>query len=527
MSGSPRGPSDARSHYMFHVADLYLVAPELSLTLVALAVMVVDLFVKRRIVTATVALIGLIIPLGFTISQAFLVNTLVANHTLTSNHAFFGTLIVDQYAIFFDIIFLIIPAVMIPASYSYVGKYVKADGEFYMLMLLSMTGAMFMASTGELITIYISLELASMPLYVMAGLLRTGERSAEAAVKYVLLGAMSSAILLYGFALLYGLTGTTDLAGIARSVGTGVQNGNVLILIADVLILAGFGFKISAVPFHMWAPDIYEGSPTPATAFFSVASKAAGFAALIRVFMSGGLGQVNLTSLTVIIAIIAIATMTLGNLVAAVQTNVKRLMAYSSIAQAGYILVGFVASIAGKHPDGDSAVLFFILVYVITNLGAFSGIIALANATGGEKIDDFKGLAKRAPLLSAGTALCLLSLAGIPPMAGFISKVFIFTAAWGQSQSLLAQGNSLLSGWLIALVVIGLLNSVISMVYYGRIVKAMYFDAPPKPDHLTTPIGLSSSIALTTAALIVITFAASLILSLANPAATSLLTFFK
>src|SRR5207253_6965075 len=191
---------------MFHVADLYLVAPELSLTLVALAVMVVDLFFKRRIVTATVALIGLIIPLGFTISQAFLVNTLVANHTLTSNHAFFGTLIVDQYAIYFDIIFLIIPAVMIPASYSYVGKYVKADGEFYMLMLLSMTGAMFMASTGELITIYISLELASMPLYVMAGLLRTGERSAEAAVKYVLLGAMSSAILLYGFALLYVLT---------------------------------------------------------------------------------------------------------------------------------------------------------------------------------------------------------------------------------------------------------------------------------------------------------------------------------
>ncbi len=224
--------------------------------------------------------------------------------------------------------------------------------------------------------------------------------------------------------------------------------------------------------------------------------------------MSGGLGQVNLTSLTVIIAIIAIATMTLGNLVAAVQTNVKRLMAYSSIAQAGYILVGFVASIAGKHPDGDSAVLFFILVYVITNLGAFSGIIALANATGGEKIDDFKGLAKRAPLLSAGTALCLLSLAGIPPMAGFISKVFIFTAAWGEGLS-----------WL---VVIALLNTVVSLVYYGRIVKAMYFDAPVKEDHLTTPIGLSSSIALTTAALVVITFAASLVLELTGPAANLL-----
>ena len=496
---------------MFHIADLYLVAPELSLTLVALAVLVVDLFVKRRIVTVTVALVGLIIPMGFVISQAFLVGPLVANHTLSGIHAFFGMLVVDQYAIFFDIVFLIIAAVMILASYSYVGKYVKADGEFYTLLLFSVTGMMFMASTSELLTIYISLELTSFPLYVMAGLLRTGERSAEAAVKYVLLGAMSSAILLYGFALLYGLTGTTDLTGIATSIKDGVQNGNVLLLIADVLILAGFGFKISAVPFHMWAPDIYEGAPTPATAFFSVGSKAAGFAAMLRVFITGGLGQVNLTSLITIVSIIAILSMTLGNFVAAVQTNVKRMMAYSSIAQAGYILVGFVASISGKNTSGSAAVLFFILVYVLTNLGAFSGIIALANATGGEKIEDFRGLAKRAPLLSAGTALCLLSLAGIPPMAGFVSKVFIFTAAWGEGLS-----------WL---VVIALINTAVSLVYYGRIVKAMYFDAPLKEDHLTTPMGLSSSITLTTAALIVITFAAQVVLLLTNLAANSLLAF--
>ena len=488
---------------MFHISDLYLLAPEATMAILALVVMMVDLFIKRRFVTVTVGLVGLIVPLGFAIAQAVTPDFLAKPH-----YAFSGMLVIDPYAVFFEIVFIIIAAVMLLASYSYVGKYVKADGEFYTLMLFSTTGAMFMASTNELITIYISLELTSIPLYVMAGLLRTGERSAEAAVKYVLLGAMSSAILLYGFALLYGLTGTTDLAGIARSVGTGLQNGNVMILIADVLILAGFGFKISAVPFHMWAPDIYEGAPTSSTAFFSVASKAAGFAALIRVFTSGGLGQVNLTSLTVIIAIIAIATMTLGNLVAAVQSNIKRMMAYSSIAQAGYILVGFVASIAGKHPDGNSAVLFFILVYVITNLGAFSGIIALANATGGEKIEDFRGLARRAPLLSAGTALCMLSLAGIPPMAGFVSKVFIFTAAWGEGLS-----------WL---VIIALLNTAVSLVYYGRIVKAMYFDAPAKEDHLTTPIGLSSSIALTTAALVVITFAASLVLELTGPAANLL-----
>jgi len=200
---------------MLHVSDLYLLAPELSLTLVALAVMIVDLFVKRRIVTVTVALLGLIIPLGFTISQAFLIDSLVSNHTLAGNHAFFGMLIVDNYAIFFEIVFLVIAAVIILSSYSYLAKYVKAEGEFYTLLLFSVTGMMFMASTSELLTIYISLELTSIPLYVMAGLLRTGERSAEAAVKYVLLGAMSSAILLYGFALLYGLTGTTDLTGIA------------------------------------------------------------------------------------------------------------------------------------------------------------------------------------------------------------------------------------------------------------------------------------------------------------------------
>src|SRR5205823_5279886 len=313
----------------------------------------------------------------------------------------------------------------------------------------SVTGMMLMASTTELLSIYISLELTSIPLYVMAGLLRTGERSAEAAVKYVLLGAMSSAILLYGFALLYGLTGTTDLTSIAGSIKNGVQNGNVLVLIASVLILAGFGFKISAVPFHMWAPDIYEGSPTPATAFFSVGSKAAGFAALLRIFITGGLGQVNLMSLITIVSIIAVLTMTLGNVVAAVQTNIKRMMAYSSIAQAGYILVGFIASLGSHQPGGNAAVLFFIFVYVITNLGAFSGIIALANATGGERIEDFRGLFSRAPLLSTGTALCLLSLAGNPPLAGFISKVFIFVAAWGQGQSLISQGQVVVGQWLI------------------------------------------------------------------------------
>jgi NADH-quinone oxidoreductase subunit N len=260
----------------------------------------------------------------------------------------------------------------------------------------------------------------------------------------------------------------------------------------------------------MWAPDIYEGAPTPATSFFSVGSKAAGFAALIRVFIYGGLWHVNLLPLVTVVAVIAALTMTLGNVVAAVQTNVKRMMAYSSIAQAGYILVGFVASLQQGKPDGNAAVLFFILVYILTNLGAFAGIIALADLTGGERIEDFRGLWRRAPLLSFCTASCLLSLAGIPPFAGFLSKVLLFSAAWGLGQQ-----------WL---VVVALLNSIISLVYYGRIVKAMFFDEPGKADHLTTPFELKTSLVFATAALVILTVIAQLILNMASPAAGSLFT---
>lgn len=496
---------------MFKVYDLYLLSPELSLVVLALVVMMVDLFVRRRIVMVTVGLVGLLVPIGLLISQYI---------TLDSGsepRAFFGTLVVDHYSLFFESLALLIAVVMLIASYSYVEKYVKADGEFYTLMLFATAGMMFMASSGELITVYISLELTSIPLYVMAGLIRGSERSAEAAVKYVLLGAMSSAILLYGFALLYGLTGTTDLRSIATELAKGntlgILDGNYLHLVACVLIIAGFGFKISAVPFHMWAPDIYEGAPTPATAFFSVASKAAGFAALMRVFFSGGLGQDNLTTLVVVFSVVAILTMTLGNFVAAVQTNVKRMMAYSSIAQAGYILIGLTGSLAQNKSDGISTALFFLFIYAITNLGAFSGIIALANLTGGEKIEDFRGLSRRSPYLSACTALCLLSLAGIPPLAGFWSKIYIFTAGWGLQQYVL--------------VIVALLNSIISLVYYGRIVKTMYFDAPVKPDRLVTPRGLTISIGLMSAALIVFFVIPGLLLQFTSPAGASLFQFLK
>lgn len=489
----------------FRISDLYLLAPVIAVALLALVVLAVSLVVKRRAVIAGISLVGLVIPAALVVAQKM-------SLTGTDNTGFSGMLIVDQYALFFDVLFLIVAAVMILVSYNYIGQYVKADGEFYSLLLFSIAGMMLMASTTELITIYISLELTSFPLYVMAGLLRKSKKSSEAALKYVLLGAMSSAILLYGFALIYGLTGTTDLVTIAKTFTTSWHDGNILVLVADILIIAGFGFKISAVPFHMWAPDIYEGAPTPATAFFSVGSKAAGFAALLRIFVFGGVFQVETTGLILVLSIVAVATMILGNVVAAVQTNIKRLMAYSSIAQAGYLLVGLIASIGTGNPAGNQGLLVYIMIYMITNLGAFAGIIALANLIGGEKIEDFRGLWKRSPLLSIGTAICLLSLAGIPPAAGFFSKLILFTAAWG------------LGYWWLAL--IALICSVVSLVYYGRIIKAMFFDEPAEEGRLAPGFSLNLTITLASAALIVFFVGINIILVPALEAAKSLLAFF-
>lgn len=485
-------------------SDLWLLSPELSLTILALVVIFLDLVVKRRIVVVLTALLGLAVPAGFAFALA---TNLPANH-----HGFFNMLIVDQYAIFFKLLFLLIGAIMILISYDYVNKYVRSAGEFYALLLLSVTGMMLMASTSELISIYISLELTSIPLYIMAGLLRNDDRSAEAAVKYVLLGAMSSAILLYGFALLYGLTGTTDLHSIAQATLTqGFAGGNILLLMADIFVLAGFGFKISAVPFHTWAPDIYEGAPTPATGFFSVGSKAAGFAALIRVFIDGNLGPSNGQTIVILLSVIAVLTMTLGNVVAIAQSNVKRMMAYSSIGQAGYILVGFAASAGTNSSAGTGSALFFLFVYVLTNLGAFAGIVALGHALGTENIRDFNGLRFRNAWLAVGTSICLLSLAGVPPMAGFIAKFFLFAAAWQQGLT-----------WL---VVIGVLNSLVSMGYYGYLVYAMFVKPPLKEGHISSSLSLNTALAVSTVGIIVVTLLTQFLLTQSQIGAQALAAF--
>jgi NADH-quinone oxidoreductase subunit N len=476
--------------------DVWLLSPEIALTVLALLVVGLDLTVKRRGILAFVSVIGLIVPAGLV--------TWIATDTGRNPHGFFDMLAVDDYAIFFDFLFLLIGAGVVLVSYDFVRQYMRNAGEFYAMILFSLVGAMFMASSRELITIYISLELTSFPLYIMAGMLRKGvqgdpdsaTRSAEASLKYVLLGAMSSAILLYGMALLYGTTGSTDLSEIATALKSGFSGGpnSLVLLVADVFIFAGFGFKISAVPFHMWAPDIYQGAPTPGTLFFSVASKAAGFAALIRVFVDGGLIRTSSAYLWGLIAVAAVLSMTLGNVVAIVQTDIKRMMAYSSIAQAGYILVGFAAlAYKPSSQSGNAGMLVFLAVYVITNIGAFAGIIALANATGGERVRDFDGLIRRSPALAFGMSLCLLSLAGIPPLAGALSKIVIFITAWQQG------------GLLPWVVIIALINSVISIAYYVGVVYRIFVVAPPREDRLVVSPAISMALTVSVIGILAMT----------------------
>jgi NADH-quinone oxidoreductase subunit N len=488
--------------------QIWMLSPELSLVLLGFLVVGLDLLTRRRGLVTAVALIGLAVPTFFTLSLAGQwFGPLPADH-----RAFFGMLVVDQFAIFFKFLFLLIAFGVILVSYGYVEKFLRCTpGEYYGVILLSTAGMMLMASTGELISLYISLELTSIPLYILAGLSRTDGRSAESAVKYVLLGAMSSAILLYGIALLYGATGSTDLHEISLVFGpNGLQSGNLMLLAADVFIFTGFGFKVSAVPFHMWAPDIYEGSPSPSTLFFSVGSKAAGFAALLRVFVFGGLTTASSTYLWVMVAIVAAVTMTLGNVVALLQTNIKRMMAYSSIGQAGYLLVGLAAVMIHNTSSAELGMLAFLAVYVVTNLGAFAGIIALADATGKENIRDFDGFGRRSPWIAFGMGLSLLSLAGVPPMAGFLSKLFILVAVWNQGSGLT---------WL---VILALINSAISIVYYVNVLWRMFAVDPVKRDRLAVPASVSTTMGVAVFGILALTVVFGILLSTLGNSANSL-----
>jgi NADH-quinone oxidoreductase subunit N len=365
--------------------------------------------------------------------------------------AFRDMVLLDSYALFFHLLICYASALVVMLSMDYLGRMGGESGEYYGLLLFSTAGMMLMASAGDLIVVFLSLELMSLSLYVLAGLFKTRLSSSEASMKYFLLGAFATAFLLYGIALIYGATGSTNLDRIAAA----ARGGDPLLLVGLGLLLVGFGFKISSVPFHMWAPDVYEGAPTSITTLIATGSKAAAFAALIRVLVVALRGaQPDWSAL---LWGVAALSMTVGNVVALAQSNLKRMLAYSSIAHVGYMLMGLVAG----GSAGAGAVLFYLLAYTFTTVGAF-GAIGLCARAGEEAVEvgDYAGLARRHPVLAATLALFLLSLIGIPPLAGFVAKFYLF-------------GSAVRAGYL-WLTVIAVLNSAIAAYYYLRVIVYMY-----------------------------------------------------
>jgi len=483
--------------------NLLLFAPEISLAVFALLVIMLDLFVERKGTLAVVSLIGVVVSGGFTLAIAGGGPQAIFNNAL----------VVDSFAIFFKLLFLGIAALVILTSTDYVDKLARFKGEYYALVLMATIGMMLMSATAELISLYIALELASISLYALVGFLKD-QKSTEASLKYLLLGAVASAVLLYGMALVFGVTGKTQLSEIAQAIqmAAAVQSVspqviNPALILGIVLLVAGFSFKIAAVPFHMWVPDVYEGAPTPITAFLSVGSKAAGFAIILRVFFSAfSLPDGLSLDWGLIFAALAAISMTVGNIVAIPQSNIKRLLGYSSVAQAGYLMVGLATMGLSPAKDvlGQSGILFFLASYALTNLGAFTAIIAISNKLNSDLIDDYSGMIKRAPLLALGLTLCLISLIGMPPAAGFMAKFYIFSSA--------VQHNLL---WL---VIIAVINSVISAYYYLRIVKVMWLGEPASQDKVPSSGALRLSLLLSCLGVLILGILPGVVMRLAQMA---------
>lgn len=459
------------------VGELRLLVPEISLLGFALLVILLDLFIKQKKVLAGVSIAGVIVSAGCT----------VAIWGVPTTTIFYRMLAVDSFALFFKFLLLAAAGLIILASQDYVSKFERFQGEYYALVLVSAVGMMLLAAAADLIAIYVALELSGISLYVLAGFLKD-QKSSEAGLKYLLLGAVASAVLLYGMALVFGFTGRTCLMYIADFVQEMPAAGllaNPALPMGMVLLTAGFGFKIACFPFQMWVPDVYEGAPTPITAYLSVASKAAGFAVILRVFFVA-LGSPDWLSLNwgMLFAILSAMTMTVGNVVAIVQTNIKRLLGYSSIAQAGYLMVGLatVGMAVGGDALGPSGLLFFLMSYTVTNLGAFIAVIAISNKIGSDVIGDYTGMGKCAPLLAAALTFCLLSLIGLPPTAGLIAKIYIFNAAVHHG--------------LLWLVIVAVINSCISAFYYLRVVKVMWSGAPASEDRVLSSWALRTALIL-------------------------------
>jgi NADH-quinone oxidoreductase subunit N len=441
--------------------DFVFLLPEIVLTAGALLVLAVDVLLARRHE-------GVVLGLALAVlaaTGAALVPTVGANVTVAA-----GLVAVDGFARFFKVVFLLAAAVTILMSSRYLAIEGVRAGEYAFLVLCATLGMMIMAGGVDLVTIFIGLETMAVSFYVLTGFIKPNRRSNEAAVKYFLLGAFSLGILLYGLSLLYGLTGTTHLRDLPGQPGLATALAaappGVLLPLAVVLVAAGVGFKIAAVPFHMWAPDVYEGAPTPVTAFLSVGSKAASFAMLLRIFVEG-LPQFRLEGVSVVFGqamgwsalfyVLSVVSMTVGNLAAITQSNVKRLLAYSSIAHAGYVLIGVVAG----STRGVAAALIYLFVYLFMQLGAFATVVLLRRRDViGDELKDLSGLYFRSPAAAIAMLVFMLSLGGIPPTAGFMGKFWLFSAA-------------IESGY-VWLAVIGVLNSAVSLYYYVRVIVFMW-----------------------------------------------------
>jgi len=456
---------------------LRLLSPEITLTIFALLVLGLDLAFKRlKDALAYVAIGGLLLTMVVT---ALLFGT--------QGSLFSEMLVVDSFALYFKIIACLATGLVILSSIAFMKDKTPYRGEFYGLLLLATLAITLLAGASDLVMIYLSFEFLSLTCYVLVGYLRGDPKSSEGGIKYFLYGAVTSAVMLYGISLLYGITGSTNLAEIGNALlfpASPAASTPWLILPAVIFMLAGFGFKISLVPFHQWTPDAYEGAPTPIAAFLSVGPKAAGFAILIRVFLTAlPAYQIDWVA---ILSGISLVSMTLGNLVAIQQTNIKRMLAYSSIAQVGYILLGVVA--AGPETYGITGVLLFILAYLFTNLGAFVAVVAFSHVTGSDEIADYAGLLRRAPLLAAALVVFFMSLAGIPPTGGFLGKLFVFGAAIQMGQKVFY-----------FLAVVGVLNSVISLYYYFNVVRLMFFLLAKDESSLQIPRSLVLAVAVTMA----------------------------
>jgi NADH-quinone oxidoreductase subunit N len=435
---------------MNQAIDFHAILPELILSGTILLVLVADLFLEgdRK---------ALVMPLGF----VGVVAALIATLTLIGDHrtTFGGAFVIDSYAVIFKTFFLVAAAVVLAISFRYFREGRYYQGEYYFLLLTAFLGCILMASSRDLLMLFISLELVSAPGFLLAAFRKGDPRSNEAGVKFFLIGVLSSAVMLYGMSIIYGVTGTTSLTGIAEKLGGNLGSTHTLVLASILLIVTGFAFKVSAVPFQFWAPDTYEGAPVPVAAFLSVASKAAGFAGLLQLMFVAFIHQAAFW--TPFFAALSIATMTFGNLLAIQQREIVRLLAYSSIAQAGYMLLPFALAGHGVDRQAASATVLYILFYGVMNLGAFAVVIGAARERPGILISDFAGMARAAPALAVAMTVFMVSLAGIPPTGGFWAKFFIFRFA------IEAGGIGI---WLAAIMVV---NSVIGLFYYLAVARQM------------------------------------------------------